>query len=143
MSCWSKANAAPPTDGRDVRYQLTLEVYYTDGTSAWIDQAVKFNPFVTEWQYSSCAFSLSDKNSNTNKTPAYLAIRPQYKENVNRAYFDNFTLVRDDVPSYTYNSDGKLISVKENAEQQSEMEYTNSDLTKSIDAKGICVHVYV
>ena len=136
LSCWSKANAAPPTDGRDVRYQLTLEVYYTDGTSAWIDQAVKFNPFVTEWQYSSCAFSLSDKNSNTNKTPAYLAIRPQYKENVNRAYFDNFTLVRDDVPSYTYNSDGKLISVKENAEQQSEMEYTNSDLTKSIDAKG-------
>ena len=63
LSCWSKANAAA-ADGRDVRYQLTLEVYYTDGTSAWIDQAVKFNPFVTEWQYSSCAFSLSDKNSN-------------------------------------------------------------------------------
>ena len=38
--------------------------------------------------------------------------------------------------SYTYDKDGKVISVVDNSKKQSTMEYKNSDLTKNIDAKG-------
>lgn len=38
--------------------------------------------------------------------------------------------------SYTYDKDGKVISVVDNSKKQSTMEYNNSDLTKNIDAKG-------
>ena len=49
---------------------------------------------------------------------------------------DNICLVKDNAMSYTYDKDGKVISVVDNSKKQSTMEYKNSDLTKNIDAKG-------
>ena len=74
--------------------------------------------------------------TNKVKTPTTITIYLSYQNQENYAYFDNICLVKDNAMSYTYDKDGKVISVVDNSKKQSTMEYNNSDLTKNIDAKG-------
>ena len=74
--------------------------------------------------------------TNKVKTPKTITIYLSYQNQGNHAYFDNICLVKDNAMSYTYDKDGKVISVVDNSKKQSTMEYNNSDLTKNIDAKG-------
>ena len=74
--------------------------------------------------------------TNKVKTPTTITIYLSYQNQENYAYFDNICLVKDNAMSYTYDKDGKVISVVDNSKKQSTMEYKNSDLTKNIDAKG-------
>ena len=74
--------------------------------------------------------------TNKVKTPKTITIYLSYQNQENYAYFDNICLVKDNAMSYTYDKDGKVISVVDNSKKQSTMEYKNSDLTKNIDAKG-------
>ena len=74
--------------------------------------------------------------TNKVKTPKTITIYLSYQNQENYAYFDNICLVKDNAMSYTYDKDGKVISVVDNSKKQSTMEYNNSDLTKNIDAKG-------
>ena len=83
------------------------------------------------------AFTLrDDANPTASKTPTSMKIYLINYRQSNNTWFDNIQLVRDEAPSYTYDKDGNMISVKANAQQKSSMEYTNNNLTKSIDAKG-------
>ncbi|WP_405352636.1 RHS repeat domain-containing protein [Ruminococcus sp.] len=68
--------------------------------------------------------------------PVKITVFLRFTKQYNTAYFDNAQLIKDSVPSYTYNDDGELVTVTSNAEQKSRMEYTDSNLTKSVDAKG-------
>ena len=74
--------------------------------------------------------------TNKVKIPKTITIYISYQNQENYAYFDNICLVKDNAMSYTYDKDGKVISVVDNSKKQSTMEYNNSDLTKNIDAKG-------
>ena len=89
------------------------------------------------WQYVMGAFNLRDSdNQSASKTPTSMKIYLINYRQSNNTWFDNIQLVRDEAPSYTYDKDGNMISVKANAQQKSSMEYTNNNLTKSVDAKG-------
>lgn len=131
---WAKANAVPDPGDDTRKFKISVQVTYSDGTSVW-KTPVTFNYTVTDWQYASTAFDLSDGTS-TKKTPTAITIYPRYTNQQNKAYFDQIQLIKDTSQSYTYDKDGNMITVTQNAEQQSSMEYTNTDLTKSIDAKG-------
>ena len=134
LSGWVYAN---PVGGSNENNKVSLaaKVTYTDGTSYlnWF----KFNSSIMGWQYIMGAFTLRDgSNTSAAKTPASLKIYLINYRQSNNSWFDNIQLVRDEAPSYTYNSEGKLVSVAANAKQKGTMEYSNGNLTKSIDAKG-------
>ncbi len=132
---WAKANSVPKDEnGKDRDFNISVKILYSDGTSTWKDPA-KFNTSISDWQYSSTTFNLGDGTS-AKKTPTRIYIYLRYHNQCNKVYFDNIQLIKDATQSYTYNSDGELVTVKDNAEQQSKLEYNNSDLTKSIDPKG-------
>lgn len=134
LSGWVYAN---PVGGNNENNKISLaaKVLYSDGTSYlnWFD----YNASVIGWQYIMGAFTLRDgSNSSANKTPTSIKIYTINYRQSNNSWFDDIQLVRDEAPSYTYDSKGNLVSVKANAEQNSAMEYTNNNLTKYTDAKG-------
>ncbi|MGN0178101.1 MAG: DNRLRE domain-containing protein, partial [Monoglobaceae bacterium] len=134
LSGWVYAN---PVGGNNENNKISLaaKVIYSDGTGYlnWFN----YNSSVTGWQYIMGAFTLRDgSHPETAKTPTQIKIYLINYKQSNRSWFDNIQLVRDEAPSYTYDSNGKLVSVAANAKQKSSMEYSNGNLTKSIDAKG-------
>ena len=134
LSGWVYAN---PVGGSNENNKVSLaaKVTYTDGTSYlnWFN----YNSSVLGWQYIMGAFTLRDGSKPTaNKTPASLKIYLINYRQSNNSWFDNIQLVRDEAPSYTYDKDGNLVTVAANTKQKGTMEYSNGNLTKSIDAKG-------
>lgn len=134
LSGWVYAN---PVGGSNENNKISLaaKVFYSDGTSYlnWFN----YNSSIQGWQYIMGAFTLRDgSNTTATKTPTSIKIYLINYRQSNNSWFDNIQLVRDEAPSYTYNSDGKLISTVANAQQKSSMEYSNGNLTKSVDAKG-------
>ena len=134
LSGWVYAN---PVGGSNENNKVSLaaKIVYSDGTSClkWF----KYNSSVMGWQYIMGAFTLrDDANPTASKIPTSMKIYLINYRQSNNTWFDNIQLVRDEAPSYTYDKDGNMISVKANAQQKSSMEYTNNNLTKSVDAKG-------
>ena len=134
FSAWSRGDSVAVTDNDTSRFDLYVEVKYSDG-SAKGKKPQSFNKSVGVWQYTSFAFNLSDE-TDANKVPVKVTVFLRFTKQYNTAYFDNAQLIKDSVPSYTYNDDGELVTVTSNAEQKSKMEYSDSNLTKSVDAKG-------
>ena len=134
VSGWAKANAVPENDDKSRRFKISVRVVYSTGDPVW-KQAAEFNRSISDWQFTSSAFTLDD-GTTANRTPVRIDIYVRYHQQCNTAYFDNIQLIKDVSQSYTYDKDGNVITVQKDAEQKSKMEYSNSDLTKYIDAKG-------
>ena len=133
VSGWGRADAVPASS--DVRkFKISVCVNYSDGTQKWQD-AAEFNTTVSEWQYTARAFTLSDGTSAV-KTPVSIDIVLRFNRQVNTAYFDGIQLIEEPVRSYTYDSDGNVVSVAENAAKKSSMEYSDSNLVSTTDSKG-------
>ena len=132
LSGWAKADAIGRRPDRN--FDLAVKVVYSDGTSK-IKTPAAFNPTVSEWQYTSGSFDLSDGTTAV-KTPVKLEVSVRYYRQANAAYFENIQLVKDTAHSFTYDSEGNLITVQKDAEQKSSMEYSNNNLTKTVDPKG-------
>lgn len=93
-------------------------------------------PSVSGWQFVSKAFDLSDGDDSTTMTPKSIIISLNYSRQGNFAYFDNISLVKEPSQSYTYDSDGNLVSVVANAKQNATMDYDdNNNLTSYVDPK--------
>ena len=134
VSGWAYANAVPKNEDDTRKFKISVKITYSDNSTKYKTPA-PFNYSISGWQYTSAAFNLSD-GTNKVKTPKTITIYLSYQNQENYAYFDNICLVKDNAMSYTYDKDGKVISVVDNSKKQSTMEYNNSDLTKNIDAKG-------
>ncbi len=134
FSAWARGDSVAVSDNDTSRFDLYVEIVYGDGSRKG-KTPQSFNKSVGVWQYSSFAFNLSDE-TDANKVPVKVTVFLRFTKQYNTAYFDNAQLIKDSVPSYTYNDDGELVTVTSNAEQKSKMEYSDSNLTKSVDAKG-------
>lgn len=132
VSGWAKAYAVGKRADRN--FDLAVKVVYSDGTSKIKTPAI-FNSDVSDWQYTSGAFDLSDGTTAVKK-PVSLEVSVRFYHQANSAYFDNVQLVKDVAHSFTYDSEGNLITVQKDADQKSSMEYSNNNLTKSVDPKG-------
>lgn len=134
LSAWAKTPTAVPIKD-DIKFKITIQVHYSDGTYI-IKDTPSFNTAVTSWQYLSTAFNLSDK-TDTVKTPTKVKIFPNYSRQGNEAYFDNLQLIKEPAQSYTYDDKGNLVSVVDNAKQNSSMKYNaDNKLTQYVDPKG-------
>ena len=59
-----------------------------------------------------------------------------YDFNCNTAVFDNLSLIKDTVKSYTYDDEGNTVSTVDNAQNKSTFEYQDNDLVKQNNPTG-------
>ena len=141
ISGWAKANAVSDAQHGNTKFEISVYVTYqaTDGSS-YIEEkpAAYFNstlPLDNSYQYTAQAFSLRSYFY-PEYIPLNIVIQPRYAYQANTAYFDFLQLIREPVPTYSYDENGNLISSVDNAEQKSEMSYDGSDMTGSVDVAG-------
>ena len=139
VSGWAKADAVSQLYHEKALFEVGVLVQYAETFEGEIyteaKEAAKFNTSISDWQYATQAFTLKSKD-HPDFTPQYVTVYVKYNYQANCAYFDNIQLIKDVAQTYTYNDEGELISVAANAEQESQMEYTDSNLTKYTDSKG-------
>lgn len=65
-----------------------------------------------------------------------------YERNVNEAFFDNISLVREVAQTMKYDKDGNLVSVKSTGNSEESSVFENGNLTKltRAEAVSICWH---
>lgn len=59
-----------------------------------------------------------------------------YFKNSGEALFDNIQLIKDAAPSYTYDDDGNIVSVKDLAKQRSEYDFRNNKVVSALNPTG-------
>ena len=123
LSGRAKGNSIPLKAALDRHFALDLGLYFTDGTTQW--NIVSFNPDSTGEQYTSNAVAASEGNQG--KTIARVAFHIIYYKNANDVSFKDIQLNMDETGSaYTYNSSGKLITSKQNAQNNETYNYNSS-----------------
>lgn len=137
LSGWALAYAVPIDEDKTRTFNITAKICYSDGKRV-IKPAAEFNTSISNntWQYTSTAFTLDDGDDSISRYPTSVTIYLNYDYQANYVYFDNIYLAKDNAQSYTYDSEGNVVSVVNHSKEQSTMEYTNSDLIKDTDAKG-------
>lgn len=137
LSGWAKADSVAITGAREFR--LCAAVIYTDGSVQW--RGVPFNTSVSDWQYTSGVISTTYDDTasdpNHDKTLSRIDVYAFYSYNANTALFDGIQLYQDNGESYSYDSNGNLVSNKDQAAQNSAFNYnSNNDLIKATDPNG-------
>ncbi len=121
-------NAGTSTEVNYGQRKLRLGFVGASGTQYY---EVSFNPDSTEWQYI-CGAAVAPFDYSS------IVFSFEYNFNCNEAYFDGMQVFREEFcESYTYDSDGNVVSVQGLAEQNNAFEYNGTnDLVKATDAKG-------
>ena len=130
LSGWGKADSVPLRDNRS--FTLIARFVNTDNTTT--DTGAVFTPAVGrggDWQYAS-GRCVAKKD--------YRSIRIVicYSYNANTVIYDGIQFFKEEYgKSFTYDSDGNVISVKDLREQETTYEYNvNNDLTKIVLSDG-------
>ena len=127
VSGWGKGASVPLTNGSGRYFALDVGFHKYNGDYQW--EVVTFNEDSSDWQYVSDKVIASEPYTDIKYYVLY------YNE-ANTAYFDGLQLYKEEFgQSYTYDSNGNVISSVDLDEQQSSFEYTNNDLTKATDPK--------
>ena len=161
LSGWAKANSlhtytpeqeakGDPSDIKNIsnkngrRFIIAAKISYKTKDSnenlsstekeKWID--VPFNYQYTGWQYISKPLVLKPDDGETIGMITQISVYCMYSNNSGTAYFDNISLVQDLAQSYTYDSEGNVISTKALADKNSKFEYSNNNLTKMTTPTG-------
>ena len=113
---------------QDVNKQFGLRamITYSDNTKEF--HYVPFNTDLTEWQYTSMAVVPKQPG----KTVSTIRVLCAYEANINTAYFDNISLVREAAQTMTYDADGNLQSVASTGLQKDTSTYSSGNLIKTI-----------
>jgi len=128
VSGWGKGSSVSLTNGSGRYFALDVGIHKTDGTYQW--EVVTFNEDSADWQYASDKVIASGPYTDI----VYYVL---YYNQANTAYFDGLQLYKEEFgQSYTYDTNGNVVSSADLAKQQSRFEYTNNDLTKAVDPKG-------
>jgi len=124
LSGWAKATAM---SSEECTFEITMEVSCTDGSK--IIKSLEFNDNITDWQFASMAVPIEK---------AYYSVKVtiDYSQQLYEGYFDDIQLIIDDAVSYTYDSNGNVVSVKTAATNNSYNYDGNSRLTSAVDTTG-------
>ncbi len=133
LSGWAKGNAVANTQAEGIHsetapkreFSINAVFNYSDGTTS--DPFVaKLNSDCDLWQYTATAVVAKKDFSS-------ITVTLDYSYNVNTAYFDGIQMFRDEFGDcYTYDNDGKVVSVVDQDSKKYEYEYTANNLTKEI-----------
>ncbi|MCI8510144.1 MAG: hypothetical protein HFJ06_16550, partial [Lachnospiraceae bacterium] len=134
LSGWAKGASLPKENNPESKFCLDIAIVYTDGTRREIDD-VEFDRFVRDWQYVSKAFTVRHPDD-ASKIAERVEVYCVYDFNANNAYFDDIQLIKDVAPTYTYDDEGNMTSVKDLAEQKAEYEFANNTLVRTLNPTG-------
>ncbi|MGI6014423.1 MAG: hypothetical protein ACOX7K_09140 [Oscillospiraceae bacterium] len=114
LSGWAKADSAQnlSTDsfGGDKRFfGIIAWLQYSDGS--WEYKYLPFSSSLSDWQYNSVI--IAPKKSDSAITLDAITLYCSYYNNVNAAYFDNISLVKEPAQTYTYDEKGNLTAVNQ------------------------------
>lgn len=129
LAGWVNSKAVPNNTEKTTKISFSLHFVRTDGTRQMVDTNVNVDG--TEWQFLSTAVTA---DSDYTKVLVYLVCT----NNENETRFDNIGLFKEEFgQSYTYDSNGNLISTEDNAKNDQTFEYnSNNKLIASINPKG-------
>ena len=130
LSLWAKGNSAA---NETAKFGVRIHVHYNTGESRVIEES--FDKNCTGWQYMSLPFCLEDRD-NPSRRPVNVDIDLMYANNVNYAVFDKVQVLKDEVPSYTYDKDGNLVSVEDNEREQQFSSDRGGNVAHITDPKG-------
>ncbi len=136
LSGYALANSKPvDADSSTNFFEISVRINYSDGSKVY-KRPTFFNDAVNGWQFATGVFDLTD-GSSEEKTPTSIYIYCQYNKQVNTCYFDDISLTKENANTYTYDSNGNLISAAENAEKNANLSYdTNDNLTSFKDERN-------
>ncbi len=142
LSGWAKGSSLPEksqtSDGQSVtnnsRFDVEITVTYTNGTTQKID-GLKFDRYNRDWQFLTKCFTVAHK-TNSSLSPKSIRVACNYFKNSGEALFDNIQLIKDATPSYTYDDDGNIVSVKDLAKQRSEYDFRNNKVVSALNPTG-------
>ena len=127
FSGWAKGRSAALDgllNGIDKEYALQLTFTNTDGTTT--TETVQFNHNMPHWQYAAAA-------AVAEKAYSGITVKAIFNNNANTVYFDGLQLFKEEFgTSYTYDSDGNVISVVDLQKKNTTYEYSDNNLTKII-----------
>lgn len=130
VGAWVKADAVPNHKAdteNEADFAMHVYVYY--GNSYFQHEIIRFNEYVSDWQYASKVFKIKQDYTG-------IGIYCNYDHNANVAYFDNLFLYRDTMQSYTYDKKGNVVSTSDYASQKSSFEYNDDTLARLITPTG-------
>ncbi len=130
---WVMGDSVPATED-DRMFGIIGQFNYTDGTSKQVkvtfDSDLK-NDLI--WQYV-CDRMVAEKDYNS------ITVVLAFDHNANQVWFDKIQLVKDEFgESYTYDSDGNVISVQDLRSKNTTYEYSNNNLTRAVLPGGASV----
>ncbi len=140
LSAYAKASSVPLDADKGKRFDMSVKITYSDGTYVY-KRPVVFNPDVTSWQFSSGVFTLSDETS-AKKTPVSITVYFGYRKQANTCYVDDISLIKEPAPTYSYDSDGNLISATEKGERNSALSYDANNNLKSFTDERAAQYTY-
>ncbi|MBR4308271.1 MAG: hypothetical protein IKT58_01615, partial [Oscillospiraceae bacterium] len=128
LSGWAKGESAPHPSGEygDTKrfFGLFLRIDYTDDTMEF--HSVPFEWSNRDWQY----VTGNIVPECPEKTIKEIRVFCAYDNNYGYAYFDNISLRREPVTTYSYDDEGRLISALEAGSKKDDRQYNGIDLTK-------------
>ena len=134
VSGWAKAESVAITAGRT--FGIRAEVVYDGGGVDTFYES--FHPDVTEWQFIS--FPVVPKQPS--KTVSYIRLTCFYNPNMNTAYFDNVSLTRELVQTYSYDTAGNLTKVGTSDKDDQTYTYQGANLTQMVGGDGTYTYEY-
>ena len=130
FSGWAKGASVPieyPYDEIGQRdFCLAAALIYSDDSLEL--QAMQYSTQSTDWQY--LAFPIVPKQPN--KTVKTVMVMTSFGRNPNSVLFDNLSLTREEAQTYTYNSNGDLISVTQPGTATPTYTYSGADLVSQV-----------
>ena len=121
---WAKADAAVSRN-----FELHIEFYNTSGQYV-VGIPVKFNPYVRDWQFTSQKIIAPSDYT-------FVNVYYMYMGNIHTANFTGMCLQKEQYgQTYTYDDDGNVVSSVDQANSQSQFNYTNNQLSKMFNPSG-------
>ena len=132
---WAKARAAAKQVESDELPWVSLNVDFHHPELGTTSVKTPFNNHTEEWQFV----------SNLIEAPSdytHVTISGVYDYNVHEVYFDGFQLNKEIFTSYTYDENGNITSVTDEAGQTTTFEYDeDNNLTSATDATGDTINL--
>ncbi|MBQ2798055.1 MAG: DNRLRE domain-containing protein, partial [Ruminiclostridium sp.] len=127
LSGWVKASSVKLEGTR--RLRLRAAIQYVNGSLE--THTASFLGSTTDWQFVSMNI-VPKQNYDIGAIRVYC----DYDHNCNTAIFDNLSLIKDTVKSYTYDDEGNTVSAIDKAQNKSTFEYQDNDLVKQNNPTG-------
>ncbi len=127
---WAQGDSVPIGDIQNRQRTFDIRLSFSNNDGSTTTETLHFNPNTNQWQFAS-GVAVAEKSY------FGIVIIFDYNFNGNTVYVDGLQLYKESFgSSYTYDTDGNVVSVKDLHNKTTTYEYQNNNLTKQILPTG-------